>query len=57
MRDIVEFNPDLLILDEAHYVKNHKKDKRNSVLQYNMDGNLVKKWKNVRRILKKYNYI
>ena len=23
-REIVEFNPDLIILDEAHYVKNHK---------------------------------
>ena len=23
-REIVEFNPDLIILDEAHFVKNHK---------------------------------
>ena len=32
MRDIVEFNPDLLILDEAHYVKNHK-SKRGAILK------------------------
>jgi len=32
MRDIVNFNPDLLILDEAHYVKNHK-SKRGAILK------------------------
>ena len=32
MRDIVEFNPDLLILDESHYVKNHK-SKRGAILK------------------------
>ncbi len=32
MRDIVEFNPDLMILDEAHYVKNHK-SKRGAILK------------------------
>jgi SWI/SNF-related matrix-associated actin-dependent regulator 1 of chromatin subfamily A len=32
MRDIVDFKPDLLILDEAHYVKNHK-SKRGGILK------------------------
>lgn len=32
LRDIVDFKPDLLILDEAHYVKNHK-SKRGAVLK------------------------
>ncbi len=32
MRNIVEFNPDLMILDEAHYVKNHK-SKRGAILK------------------------
>jgi SWI/SNF-related matrix-associated actin-dependent regulator 1 of chromatin subfamily A len=31
-REIVDFNPDLLILDEAHYVKNHK-SKRGAILK------------------------
>jgi SWI/SNF-related matrix-associated actin-dependent regulator 1 of chromatin subfamily A len=31
-RDIADFNPDLLILDEAHYVKNHK-SKRGAILK------------------------
>ena len=26
-RDIVDYNPDLIILDEAHYVKNHKSNR------------------------------
>ena len=32
MRDIVNFKPDLLILDEAHYIKNHK-SKRGAILK------------------------
>lgn len=32
MRNIVDFKPDLLILDEAHYVKNHK-SKRGAILK------------------------
>ena len=31
-REIADFNPDLLILDEAHYVKNHK-SKRGAILK------------------------
>jgi SWI/SNF-related matrix-associated actin-dependent regulator 1 of chromatin subfamily A len=31
-REIAEFNPDLLILDEAHYIKNHK-SKRGAILK------------------------
>ena len=31
-REIADFNPDLLILDEAHYIKNHK-SKRGAILK------------------------
>ena len=33
-REIVDFNPDLIILDEAHFVKNHKSIRGKIIKRY-----------------------
>ena len=40
-----------------YYHDNHKKDFINPVLQYDLDGNLIKEWNNVREILENTEYV